>query len=145
MKEFLQTLDKDQIKVISPFLAHMDIKKMEIGSGHSRLYLDIKPEHTNRARTVHGGVIATLLDVAVGSAAASVVDASELTVTASLNVDYIQSALAGDRLVAEGTVVKKGSRIVFAEAIVKTGSGEIVARGSAVLAIRPRQNHEPAL
>ncbi len=142
MKESFQALEKDQVRIISPFLGHLNVEKIKLGSGRSRVYLEIRPEHTNRNRTVHGGVVATLLDVAVGSAATSVVDASEIPLTASLNVDYIQSATAGERLIAEGKVVKKGSRIVFVEAVVNTEKGEIVARGSAVMAVRPRQNHD---
>jgi len=140
MEESFQTLDKDQVKVISPFLGYLNVHKIELGSGRSRVHLKIRPEHTNRGRTVHGGVIATLLDVAFGTAATSVVDTSEMPITVSLNVDYIQSAAAGENLVAEGKVVKKGSRIVFVEAIVNTEKGEVVARGSAVMAVRPRQN-----
>lgn len=140
MAEFLQTLDKDQIRAISPFLAHLDIQKIEIGPGHSRLHLDIGPEHTNRNGAVHGGVIASLLDVAAGTASSSVIDGDNRAITVSLNVDYIQSASAGDRLTAEGRVVKRRARIVFAEAVVRGKDGEVVAKGSAVMAIRPRRD-----
>jgi len=141
IEESFQTLEKDQVKTISPFLGYMNVHKIELGSGRSRVHLKIRPEHTNRSRTVHGGVIATLLDVAFGSAATSVVDTSEMPITVSLNVDYIQSAKVGESLVAEGKVVKKRSRLVFVEAIVSTDKGEVVARGSAVMAVRSRQNN----
>lgn len=141
MNEPFQTLDRDQVKAISPFLGRLDVHKIEITSGHSRVYLEIRPEHTNRNRTVHGGVVASILDVAVGTAATSVVDAEEFPITASLNVDFILPASAGESLVAEGKVVRKGSRIVFVEAAVLKGTGETIARGSAVMAIRPRGSH----
>jgi hypothetical protein len=56
MKGSFQTLDKDQVKTISAFLGHMDVHKIELGSGRSRVHLKIGHEHTNRSRTVHGGV-----------------------------------------------------------------------------------------
>lgn len=74
--------------------------------------------------TVHGGILATVLDSAMGMAALTVTPDGVATTTASLEVKYVRPvATDAGVLRAEGVVVHTGRRVVTAEGRV-VGSDE---------------------
>ncbi|MGC8568861.1 MAG: PaaI family thioesterase [Nitrososphaeria archaeon] len=81
-------------------------------------------KHLNILGVVHGGFIATLLDVAMGSLI------NERAVTVSLNIDYIEPAFRGE-IVAEGKITRYGQDLVFTEGTAKQRD-RIVARASGI-------------
>ena len=80
----------------------LGIEPVEWGGGRSELALLVDERHLRNMPILHGGVLATLLDSALGVAASSVAPANRLTVTAQLNVNFIRPAFPGERLVAVG-------------------------------------------
>ncbi len=84
-------------------------------------------EHLNRAGTVHGGAIATLIDVAMGRAFGSGIGDDETPVTIEMKVNYLEPGHAGE-LVATARVLRRGRRftVVHAE-VVQADDGETVA------------------
>ncbi len=83
--------------------------------------LDAGDDHLNRHGTVHGGVIATLVDSAMGAAVAR---DDVAPVTIALNVTYLEPAPPG-RLVARARVRRRGSRITIVEADVTSGDDTV--------------------
>ncbi len=125
---------------VIPFADHCGVEPLDIGNGRSRLRLALRPEHGNNLGIAHGGLICTLLDVAMGTAARSKVMRPVMT------LDMQVSFLAPGRgvLLAEGRVLRAGRSVVFCEAEVRSASGELVAKGSGVFrAVRPRPGEEP--
>lgn len=111
-----------------PFASHCDIEDMGSLDGVSRLRIAPGPHHMNNSGIVHGGVICTLLDVAMGSAAR--VKAGAPVTTVDMHVMFL--AAAHGVVIAEGRVLRAGRSIFFAEAEARTESGEILARSSGV-------------
>jgi uncharacterized protein (TIGR00369 family) len=73
-------------------------------------------ELANPFGTVHGGIVATVLDSAMGMAALTVMPDGTATTTATLEVKYVRPVpLDAGRLRAEGVVVHAGRRVVTAE------------------------------
>lgn len=101
---------------------------VEIDAGASRVYLDIDHRHINRGDSLHGGVIATMLDAASGYAVSLSVDGETLyyTSTLSLTVNYL-SRVAEGRVVATAKVTGGGKKIVFVDALLSTDAGVPVA------------------
>jgi len=64
---------------------------------------------------VHGGMVATLLDTAMGGACFSVLAETESFLTADLRVEFLRSARPGT-LRAVGTVVQRNRRVAFCSA-----------------------------
>lgn len=64
---------------------------------------------------VHGGMVTTLLDTAMGGACWSLLEEHEHFVTADLRVEFLASARPGT-LRAVGTVVRRNRRVVFCAA-----------------------------
>ena len=111
-----------------PFASHCDIEDLGLAEGISRLRIVPGPHHMNNSGIVHGGVICTLLDVAMGSAARLKAGAPVMTI--DMHVMFL-AAVRGV-VTAEGCVIRAGRSILFAEAEARTESGETVARSTGV-------------
>lgn len=85
--------------------------------------VDADEQHLNPHGTVHGGLLATMLDVAMGEAVAEA--GGERPVTVSLTVTYLAPGGPG-RLEATAEVRKRGKRLLVVQGEV-TQDGEVLA------------------
>ncbi|MCC5922961.1 MAG: PaaI family thioesterase [Crocinitomicaceae bacterium] len=86
----------------------------------------------------HGGVVASLIDGAIGVAGLSLVmDEEKVVSTVELKMNFLAPAFEGDRLTAFGKVQHKGKRLLFVECEVINQSGSIIAKGSGTLNAYP--------
>lgn len=90
--------------------------------------------HANAGGAVHGGLLATLCDTAVGHAIREEADDIAGAVTVSLTVDYLAPAEPGTVLEAHTEVEKLGGRLVFADCSVRSDGREVV-RARAVFSV----------
>lgn len=118
----------------SPFHAWMGMRVVEVEAGRIVLALDGADRHRNLQGRIHGGVIATLADTAAGLAVRSAMDPGGRHVTVNLDVQYLRPARNG-RLMAEGSVVRLGRSIGFADAEVTDTGGTVVARAQVTVAV----------
>jgi len=111
------------------------------------LELCMGPQHRNLASTLHGGAIATLIDIACALAARTPPGLPALPPT-DLSVPYkgvatLSLTLHFTRPVREGCVralgrrLAGGRRVVFASADVFDAQGRLVANGSGSYAVMP--------
>jgi acyl-coenzyme A thioesterase 13 len=113
------------------------------GSGSDLVVgLRVAAKHTNSRGTVHGGVLATLGDIALGYTMAFSSDPPRRALTASLTIDYIGSAKVGDWIEARVDKYKIGRALAFANAYL-TVDGAQIARASAVFAVAQNAGAEP--
>ncbi len=109
------------------FDEHMGLVADEGVNGHARVTITAAARHLNSAGTVHGGAIATLIDVAMGKAVASLFSADERPVTIEMKVNYLEPGEVGD-LVAEARVSRRGRRLVVVHAdVTQCATRETVA------------------
>jgi uncharacterized protein (TIGR00369 family) len=97
-----------------------------------QLAVRISPAHCNARGFLHGGVIASLADNAMGLSLAAATGSSAVTV--SLTVDYVRSAAAGQWLQVEPRVIRSGGKLGFVDALV-TADGETIARANATFRV----------
>ena len=95
------------------------LRAEERHDGTARVVLDAGEQHLNGHGTVHGGAIATLVDMAMGMAVVSADDEAH-PATIEMKVMYLEPGEAGE-LVATATVRRKGGRISIVEAEVTQG------------------------
>lgn len=95
--------------------------------------------HTNSRGIVHGGLITTLADNAMGmSCAVKMPTGPQRLVTVNLGIDFLGSANIGQWLQVETDFVKLGGSICFAQCFV-TADGEPCARANGTFKIiRPK-------
>ena len=66
------------------FAKLLDLRREFAEGGVSRMVLDARPELTNNFENVHGGVIMTMLDMAMSSAALSKADFKKAVITVDM-------------------------------------------------------------
>jgi uncharacterized protein (TIGR00369 family) len=121
-----------------PFLAHLKILTETLGEGQARLSLPIEPHLTNSLGTVHGGVIMSLLDVALCTAARTLHPESIGVVTIDMSTSFIGGG-SGARLLAEARVMKDARTMSFVEAEAKNEDGSLVAKAIATVRVRLKE------
>ncbi len=98
---------------LGPFNRLVGLRAEGAGPGWSRVVCPIRPEHCNPRGAVHGGMSATLLDVAAGIAAIYASGEPRPMVTQSASVHYLRP-LTGSVMRAEGRVIKAGRKTCLA-------------------------------
>ncbi len=107
------------------FAALLGVRYEESDDGRARLELTATEEHLNRTGTVHGGVLATLADMAMGQALRSRTGEHEVPATTQLTVTYLRPGKPG-ALTANGEVRKQGDNLSVCEAEVEQDGRTLV-------------------
>ena len=123
-----------------PFVSHLRILTETLGDGTAQLSLPVEPHLTNSLGTVHGGVIMSLLDVALCTAARTLHPESVGVITINLSTSFI-GAGGGTKLLADARVLKDGRSMSFVEAEAKNTDGSLVAK--AVATVRVLHKEKP--
>jgi uncharacterized protein (TIGR00369 family) len=123
-----------------PFVSHLRILTEALGEGSAQLSLPVEPHLTNSLGTVHGGVIMSLLDVALCTAARTLHPQSVGVITINLSTSFI-GAGSGTKLLADARVLKDARSMSFVEAEAKNTDGSLVAK--AVATVRVLHKEKP--
>ncbi|MCY1539996.1 hypothetical protein D9M68_756100 [compost metagenome] len=112
----------------NPFLQGLGVELVHWASGEAEFRMPIQERHLNRQATLHGGLIATLLDAACGYAGLHAGEGEEEIhgVTVMLNIAYLRTARSGS-VIARGRVRRSGRSLYFAEAELSSADGELLA------------------
>ena len=117
-----------------PFVSHLQILTEALGEGTARLSLPVERHLTNSLGTVHGGVIMSLLDVALCTAARTLHPESVGVITINLSTSFI-GAGNGAKLYAEARVLKDGRSLSFVEGEAQNADGTLVAKAVATVRV----------
>jgi len=121
-----------------PFVSHLKILTETLGEGTARLSLPIEAHLTNSIGTVHGGVIMSLLDVALCTAARTLHPDSLGVITIDMSTSFIGGG-SGARLLAEARVLKNGRSMIFVEGEANNQDGSLVAKAIATVRVRLKE------
>jgi uncharacterized protein (TIGR00369 family) len=118
-----------------PYIQHLKITTEALGEGSARLSLPVEPHLTNSLGTVHGGVIMSLLDVALCTAARTLHPDSIGVITIDLSTSFIGGA-SGQRLYADARVLRDARSMSFVEGEARNEDGSLVAKAIATVRVR---------
>ncbi len=111
--------------------------------GCARVTLEVAPRHLNRNNSLHGGIIAMMLDASAGYAASLAHgDGLRPVVTVALNTQFLQPALSEHRVTATGFVKRAGDAICYADAELHDADGTLLATANGVFKYR-RERKQP--
>ncbi len=99
------------------------------GPGHIVIEWDATEQYCflfGESYLVHGGMVSTLLDTAMGGACWTLMGEHEGFLTGDLRVEFFRSARPG-LLRAEGSVVHRSKRVVFCAAELTDADGTAIA------------------
>ena len=94
------------------FMRFLGAELGEVTAGRCTLHLKARQELTQQNGFLHGGVVATLADVAGGYAAYSLFEAGADILTVEIKINYVAPA-AGEALIARGEVIKSGRTLTI--------------------------------
>lgn len=98
----------------SPFLDVNGPVYIHADTGFPRFGLRVEARHCNLSGLVHGGMLATLADFAMGRALARQRENLQRLVTLSLGLDYVGTAAVGTWIEAWVQIRKHEGSVVFA-------------------------------
>lgn len=112
-----------------PLHDYLGLRFVQDGSP-SRVELDLAECTRGAVAPLHGGVLATLIDVACGAAVAGGFDpTTSVPVSTDLSVRFLRQPKTSP-LVAEASVVHAGRSAMIVDCVVTDGNGKQVGRGS---------------
>jgi uncharacterized protein (TIGR00369 family) len=122
-----------------PIAVLMGMWIAEVSEGRVVFAAEPTEYHYNPLGTVHGGVMATLLDSALGCAVQSMLPAGTSYTTLELKVNYLRPITTKTGTVyAEGKIIHIGGRIATAEGRLTDAGGKLYAHGTTTcIILRP--------
>jgi uncharacterized protein (TIGR00369 family) len=121
-----------------PFVMHLGLTTETLGEGTARLSMPLPKHFTNSLGTAHGGIIMSLLDVAVCTAARTLHPESIGVITIDMSTSFIGGG-SGEKLIAEARVMKDARTMSFVEAEAKNPDGSLVAKTIATVRVRLKE------
>jgi len=112
-----------------PLYEHLGLKLRELGGGKAVVELPYAKHFGNSRGEVHGGITASLLDATLSQAVRSTLEGPTNVATISMTVNYLGAAHGVLR--CNGTVVREGRTVAFAEGEVIDEKGNAVCRATA--------------
>jgi acyl-CoA thioesterase len=117
--------------LVAPYYKLMCIELQGLGPGYACLIARPNENHANPLGLVHGGLVMSLADAAMGNAIRST---GIKAVTTDCTVNFFRPAPFGRELTGKGMVEKAGSRIVFTRAELKSGD-TVIAQASGTFTV----------
>ena len=116
-----------------PLHSLLELRIVSVDRGNAVVDMPVRGNALNGSGNLHGGAIATLLDVATGMAAGSAtgIDREQQTlVTADIHVRYLGRPKT-DTVRAEGRVLRMGRQLVVVDGRVFDGEANVIATADA--------------
>ncbi|GLY73999.1 PaaI family thioesterase [Actinoallomurus iriomotensis] len=117
----------------------LGLEIVEMGDDYAVLSMPVRPEAFNSTGNLHGGAIATLIDVAAGTAAArgsGFEPGRQSLVTADLHVRYLGRP-HGDTVFARADLLKAGRQLIVVECRVTDVEERVIASADFSMMIVP--------
>jgi acyl-CoA thioesterase len=120
-----------------PLAELLGIRAEKLGEGEAVFAVTLRQEHLNPYGVVHGGVVASLVDTAMGGALVSRLGAGERCATLEIKINYLAPVSDGE-LRAQARVVERTSRVGVLEARVHPEGDRLVALATGSFYIQKR-------
>jgi uncharacterized protein (TIGR00369 family) len=114
-----------------PVMDLLGISDVDAEEGRVTVRMTAREFHYNPLGSVHGGVLATLLDTAAGCAVHSTLPAGVGYTSLDLTTKYLRPVTVDSgELVCVGTVLSRGRRTALAQAELTDSGGRLVAHAT---------------
>jgi acyl-CoA thioesterase len=125
----------------SQFTQHVGLQLLEKGPGRSRWTLPLQPLHMNTHGVVHGGVLFTLADTAMGSALYGALQPGQICATINVKINYFKPVFGGT-VICVSEVVNQGKSVAHLDASLYVDD-VLVARANgdfAIFKLKPKSD-----
>jgi uncharacterized protein (TIGR00369 family) len=119
-----------------PFIEHLGFELLRVEPGLGEIAIEVRDELTNSWGVAHGGLLMTLMDIAMAHAARSPLEpGGEVlpgVVTIEMKTSFMKAAKtqAGEHLVAKGELLHRTKKMAFTEAKIFDAKGALCAHST---------------
>jgi len=128
----------ETIRTKAPYWSLLGMELLDIRKGWARVRLPFSEKLLQPYGVAHGGAVFSPADSAVAMAFIGMVDRDEVFTTIEMKIHYLKPFTGGD-LIAEASIIHKGSKIVLGDVEVRNGNGDLVAKGLATYLIMKKE------
>lgn len=114
---------------LMPITALLGMSLRSAEQGQAVIEYEAAERHANAMGTLHGGVLCTMADTAMGVAFYTALEENESLTTLELKINYLKPVWKG-KLTASARVVKRGKTVGLLECDITDEEGQLVARAS---------------
>lgn len=135
-----QQIGNDARHSPSPFMRWLNPTMISVAEGALCMRYVVRPEWLNPMQQLHGGVVAAIMDDAIGATVFSLGE-SHFYATISNQIDYLGGAALGDTIEIRTEIVKRGRQLIHAQCSLWNADGSrLLAKGSSNLLKTERQH-----
>lgn len=133
--DYLKAMQKGEIPE-APAVSSLEISIHEIDFGKANFEFTPQDFHYNAVGTVHGGVISTILDTAMGCTLMSTLSRELTFTTLELKVNFIKAVTQNTgKMITVGKIIHAGRTTALIEASLIDEKGKIYAHGTSTCLI----------
>ena len=126
-----------------PFMRELGTELVRAADGEAELALTLQDWHLNSWGVAHGGVVMSLLDVAMARAGRSLANDAPGNVTVEMKTSFF--APARGRLRAVGRVLHRSTTMAYCEAELFSADGSLAAKAMGTFKFLKRLDAAPRL
>ena len=124
-----------EVKTPSKAWTWLGLQTVEAGEGTATVEMKTTEDMANHSGFVHGGMISTLADSAMGRSLRTLKPGVVRAMSFDLKLNFISAARPGETLRATARVVHAGRRTVVTDCRVEGRDGKLVATASGTFAV----------
>jgi acyl-CoA thioesterase len=111
-----------------PFIEDLGVEFISADNGRAVVALALTERHLNSWSVAHGGVLMTMLDVAMAVAGRSLDPDAGAGVTVEMKTSFVQPANARTRLIASAHAFHRSSTMAFCDGEIRDTAGRLIAK-----------------
>jgi acyl-CoA thioesterase len=127
------------------FVHLLKIVPTAVAKGSATFEVTVDDSHLRTMGIAHGGLVATILDSALGCACWTLAPADHHVVTVQLNINFIRPAWLGETLITKGDVRHAGQMTAVARGEARTADGALVGAASGTFMYLPAPTGKDAV
>ena len=124
-----------EVKSASRAWTWLGLQTVETAEGTATVEMKATEDMANHSGFVHGGMISTLADSAMGLSVRTLKPGVVRSMSFDLKLSFISAARIGETLRATGRVIHAGRRTVVTECRVEGPDGKLVATASGTFSV----------
>ena len=130
---------------VNQFGKENNLKLSIIKPGVITYEMEVLQKHLATPNTMHGGMLAAMMDGVIGVAALSLVTPdNKLVSTVEYKINYFKPVYLGDILIGKGQVDNAGKRIISTSGKIYNQNNEVVATGMGTFNAYPFEKSDVA-
>ena len=125
-------IGKEKWQYEYPLMDWLKAQVIAVEEGKIEIQFTVEKYMLNPIGILHGGIMATMLDEVMG-AACFTLGRPVGYATINMNLDYLNPAKVGEKIIAKGTIVRAGKTVIHAEAILVNEDEKVLAKATSNL------------